>query len=211
MSQAQDVFTLSLSLAVSLTDNYSKQQPIGKVTVSLKDEDYIAVKNPSGFYLFFNLPTTKTYIVQVKSECYFDAESLPLTLLPPDKDNNVVLNSTEIALDPTPAYPFPHGATLIRGMVKDETGNPVPNANVTLVERALSTSTTDRGEYVFYLNKLTSNDISDTGFVEATTNGSTTVMTIKAQVGIVEASVSIDKVAEGASKSALAIKLNITS
>lgn len=213
MSQTGDVFSDSVTMAVSLIDKYTGDKPFGAVSVSLKGEAYKPVKNPSGYYVFLNIPV-KTYIVQVRSDYYLDNDFTAI-LTPPkpgDTFTDILQEITrEIPLDPTPAYPFPNGATLIRGIVKNLADTPVPNASVTLVERALSTFTNKNGEYVFYLNNLTSSDISDGGFVETTTNSATTTMTISAQAGGAAASVMVDEVAEGASKSALAIKLNITS
>ena len=200
-------------MAVSLVDNFTGEKPVGAVSVTLKGESYTAVKNLSGFYVFLNIPI-KAYVVQVRSDYYFDND-FPATLTPPNPgdlfSDKLAKLKQVIPLDPRPAYPFPSGATLIRGIVNDQTGNPVPNAGVTVVERGLTASTTSRGEYVFYLKGLTGDDVNDRGFVETTTNSSTTTMTVRAQVGGDVASVVVDNVAEGASNSAVAIKLNITS
>ena len=200
-------------MAVSLVDNYTGEKPVVAVSVTLKGESYKGIKNPSGYYVFLNIPI-KAYVVQVRSDYYFDND-FPAALTPPAPgdlfSDRLKKLKQVIPLDPNPAYPFPSGATLIRGIVNDQAGNPVASAAVTIVERGLTAQTTSKGEYVVYLKSLTGGDVNDKGFVETTTNSSTTTMTVRAQVGGDVASVVVDNVAEGASNSAVAIKLNITS
>ncbi len=60
---------------------------------------------------------------------------------------NLILN---IRLKPNPLYPFPSGATLVRGSVQDPAGDPISEAEVELVGDALNTRTTDNGDFVLY-------------------------------------------------------------
>lgn len=54
-------------------------------------------------------------------------------------------------LRPAPNYPFPGGATLIRGFVKDNTsGNPLAGAELEVLNTAMKTRTTDIGGFVLY-------------------------------------------------------------
>jgi hypothetical protein len=65
----------------------------------------------------------------------------------------------EITLKPRPSYPFSAGTTLIRGIFLDTAGNPVPGAEVKVVEKGISTITTPKGEFVFYFKGLTDDDV----------------------------------------------------
>jgi hypothetical protein len=76
------------------------------------------------------------------------------------------------------------------------------------------TSTTEKGEYVFYFGKLTSDDlITKDGirYLKTTQDSPTTTMTIQAKAISSIQSITVDDVKEGATKSAVAIELNITS
>ena len=142
-----------LSFAISLLDDYSRGKPIGGVDVSLKGRKEEAVKNPSSYYLFLDLPE-ETYTVQVRSEYYFDEETSvsPHTL---DRNNPVV----DITLKQKPSYPFPPGATLLRGTVYDSEGNAVPGADVWVEGKDLESETTEQGEFVLRFRPLTEDEI----------------------------------------------------
>jgi len=145
--------TTRLSLAVALIDGYTGKQPIGYVKIFIKDQNLKAFKNRSGYYLFFNLPDGE-YTVRSDSEYYFDEET-PVKSSDLDLLNPVV----SIKLKPKPSYPFPSGATLIRGMVQDSDGNPVSEAKVEAVGKKVSNRTTVKGEFVLYFKALTEDDI----------------------------------------------------
>jgi hypothetical protein len=142
-----------LSLAIFLIDDYTKEQPVGPINIFLRDREYKAAKNPSGYYLFLDLPE-QAYTIQVQSDFYF-AESMYVQLSSLTQNNP----TKEIVLKPKPAYPFPNGATLVRGMVLDQTENPIPNATVEVKEKNLKTLTSEKGEYVIYFPALKANDI----------------------------------------------------
>jgi hypothetical protein len=58
-------------------------------------------------------------------------------------------------LKPSPAYPFPPGATLVRGVVKDKDGAPVRGARVSVDAQAVVETATDaKGEFVLFFKKL---------------------------------------------------------
>ena len=142
--------TTKLSLAVSLIDDYTGKQPIGRVKVFLAGEDLESVKNPSGYYLFLDLPGGQ-YQVRVEAEHYFAGDTtVDLPALDPLK---------EITLIPRPSYPFLSGATLIRGMVCDIEENPVAAAGVEVTDKNISTITTEKGEFVLYFKGLIEEDI----------------------------------------------------
>ena len=145
--------TTRLSLAVALIDGYTGKQPIGYVKIFIKDQNLKAFKNRSGYYLFFNLPDGE-YTVRSDSEYYFDEET-PVKSSDLDPLNPVV----SIRLEPKPSYPFPSGATLIRGMVQNSNRNPASEAKVEIAGKEVSNRTTVKGEFVLYFNALTEDDI----------------------------------------------------
>jgi hypothetical protein len=151
------VITTTLSLAVSLQDDYTGNQPIGGVKVFLEGQDLKSVKNPSGYYLFPDLPGSE-YQVRVETQHYFKEET---TMKLPDLDplNPVV----QVELKPKPSYPFPHGTTLIRGMVQGSDGNTIPGAKVEIMGKDISNETTEKGEFVLYLKGLSEEDIIKEG------------------------------------------------
>lgn len=150
-----------LSFALQLVDNYSRKNPIGMVNVSI-ERFKKPLRNLSGYYLFFNIldssniPGGKHKIV-VDSDYYFNAEKEVEVKNHPENpipDPNFPI---EIVLEPAPHYPFPPGATLIRGTIFLDK-NIVPNAEVILTEKSLKTKTTEKGEFMFYIRN---NDLKD--------------------------------------------------
>jgi hypothetical protein len=198
--------TTKLSLALRLIDDYTKEQSFGGINVSLNEKKYKPVKNPSGYYLFLDLPT-ETHTVHIKSDFYFE-ENIEVKL----SDINPTKPENRIVLKPNPAYPFPNGATLIRGMVIDKAGNPLPNAAVQVTEKNLNTVTTNRGEFVLYFPPLRENNVkkeNGSRFIKTTDNKK---LRIKATFGDQSNTVSLkEDVKEGTTTKTPAIKLNISS
>ncbi|MGB3457898.1 MAG: carboxypeptidase-like regulatory domain-containing protein [Halobacteriota archaeon] len=64
-----------------------------------------------------------------------------------------------ITLKPRPSYPFPPGATLIRGKVHDSAGEVVSGAKVRVKEKGVENETTEKGEFVLYFGPLTEDEI----------------------------------------------------
>jgi hypothetical protein len=64
-----------------------------------------------------------------------------------------------ITLKPKPSYPFPPGATLIRGMVYDSAGKAVSEAKVKVKGKDVENKTTKEGEFVLYFRPLTEDEI----------------------------------------------------
>ena len=141
-----------LAFVVLLVDDFSNREPIGGVDVSLKDRKEKPVKNISSYYLFLDLPDD-SYTVQVRSDYYFDEELDTTAEL--DAKNPVV----NITLKPKPSYPFPPGATLIRGKVYDSGGEAVSGAKVRVKEKGIENKTTEKGEFVLYFGPLTEDEI----------------------------------------------------
>ncbi len=146
--------TTKLSLAVFLMDDYSGGMPPCAVNVSLKEIEEKPIKNPGSYYLFLNLPGD-TYTVRVRSDHYFAEESGTINIAELDPADPVV----SITLKPDPSYPFPSGATLIRGMVYDSEGKSVSGARVSVLGIDIWNKTTEWGEFVLYSGDLTEDEI----------------------------------------------------
>ena len=150
--------TTKLSLAVFLRDDYSGGMPICEVNVSLKEGAENPIKNPGSYYLFLNLPGD-AYTVRVMSNHYFAEESGTIDITELDPADPVV----SITLKPDPSYPFPPGATLIRGMVYDSEGKSVSGARVSVLGIDTWNKTTEQGEFVLYSGALTEDEIIKEG------------------------------------------------
>lgn len=138
-----------LSLAVSLIDDYTDSQPIGEIKLALGEKE--AIRNRSGYYLFLDFATSD-YPLKVQAQYYFDQEvdiTLPLSGEP----------LANLTLKPNPSYPFSERATLIRGMVRDTEGEPVPGATVKIMGKEIENKTTQKGEFVLYFKALKERDI----------------------------------------------------
>jgi hypothetical protein len=142
--------TTRLTFAVLLTDDYTgRQNVVGKVRVSISEYDRDAVKNPSSYYTFLDLPEVVSgdYPIRVTSLYYVEKETIvtPAGLVP---EAPVAL----IPLTPSHLYPFPSGATLLRGMVSDTGASAVSGAEVRWEVSAVTKSTTasEKGEFVLY-------------------------------------------------------------
>ena len=142
-----------LSFAVILLDDYSGQNPIGNLNVSLKDRDEKPIINLSSYYVFIDLPLD-TYYVQVKGDYYFDED---LTV---DTNHYDIENLLVIRLKPNNSYPFPSDATLVRGMLWDtddlQTREVLVNSDIegfcSGINLKLDTKTNEKGEFVLYFS-----------------------------------------------------------
>jgi hypothetical protein len=137
-----DVIKTTLTFAIWLTDEVTQQGPVGSVKVIIKGGNRTAVRNLSGYFLFTDL-TPGTYTVRVESEFYFPAEqTVDTTSLNPKQP------VAGIVLKPTPSYPFPGSATLLRGVVTN--GTPLPDAKVSVTGKTITTVTNERGEFILF-------------------------------------------------------------
>ncbi len=164
-----DVMTTNLSLAVWLTDEYTKEKPVGRVKVTLKEGERKAFKNLSGYYCFTDVPDGD-YHLRIESEFYFPIEKpvdVPfLDPANPDPKNPV----DEIELKPHPGYPFPENATLVRGVVSN-TG-PVVKADVKVVGKPIETITDEKGEFVLFCKGIKQENVT----IEISKGGNTRVV-----------------------------------
>lgn len=144
--------TTKFAMAVLLIDEYSEKAPLGDVKVSIKELEIKPIKNLSGDHVFLKLPDG-TFTLKIVSECYYEVERK--VKLPLDPKNPVI----NINLKPKPSYPFSREATLIRGVVKDEKGNPVSDAIVRIEKREGENKTSEKGDFVIYFKGLKDDDI----------------------------------------------------
>ena len=69
---------------------------------------------------------------------------------------------------------------MIRGIVRDTAGNPVPGATVEVVGKEIENTTTEEGEYVIYFKNLTEDDIIKIGGIRYVRRDSSRKLMIKA-------------------------------
>jgi hypothetical protein len=142
----------ALSLAVAPVDAYTGSRPLGPLRVELT-EAAPGVRSRDGFYLFFGLDAETPAERSVRATG--DDRYLPATdavrLGDLDPSHPVV----ELPVFPSPAYPFPPWATLVRGRVRVEpddedeppAGTPVAGATVSLSGVSAVGRTDGRGEF----------------------------------------------------------------
>lgn len=128
MLQPPDRSVSRLSFAVRLVDDFApEREPPAGVAVTLTGGGTQGIRNPGGWHLFMDLPPG-TYRVSARSELYLAEEKeIDTALLDPG------LPVVELLLKPSAAYPFPPGTTLVRGVVRNEAGQDVPDARVEAV------------------------------------------------------------------------------
>ena len=168
--------TSKLSLAINLLDDYTSRGVVNNLDVLIKDYNVRPIRNPSGYYLFFDLPDDN-YTVQVKGgEYYFDEDK---EAVKPD-DLNELNPVIDIILNPAPSYHFPSTATLIRGNLKDSGGRGIPGAVLRIKGFDTRTRTNDKGEFVIYFKGLKKNDVVNMdGKMLVKINGKNPVFEIK--------------------------------
>ena len=184
-----------LSLAISIVDSYTKEQPVGTLTFYLNNENLQPIKNNSGYYLFLNLHEDN-YTLWVHSEFYFDT-SFDVQLSSLNPLNPLI----EIELKPTPSYPFPSGATLIRGTVLDSTKRTIPNAIVEIREKDIKSLTSQKGEYALYFPPLKKDEVVKENGKRYVKTANGKKICITASLGKQTGKVTLDGVEEGASNS----------
>lgn len=158
-----------LSLAVQLQDKSARlPAPAGRIEVMLKKFNRKAVRNPSGYHVFLGLEDGD-YEVQIDSDYYL---SKTFTVAVPDPgvspDDEIAFVDlgeaalAEVTLVPNVSYPFPSGATLVRGEVLESGGEPVPGALIDILDdlgtpSALPVSfhASARGQFALFCNKVT--------------------------------------------------------
>ena len=159
---ASEKVNTQLSLAVMPIDDYTMNQPIGRVNITIKDWNIEAERNPSGYYIFIDLKQGE-YSIQVRSDYYREQLIEGIDVSPRANGETIdaflerILHN--ITLKPKPSYPFPPRATLIRGNVRDSQNEYAENANVRIVNTTYETETSKKGEFVFYFPPLKESEI----------------------------------------------------
>lgn len=158
--------TTRLTLAVELVDTFTGEQPGDGLPVSAADVDAIPVTNPSGFHLFLDLPNDPLTIVVDGGDRYLDLEE---TIDPAEHDPPAV----RLDLTPSPGYRFPPGTTLLRGLVVDESDDPIEGATVSIDDTNRETATDEDGEFVLFMGNVTPTDVhrTDDGIRSIRING----------------------------------------
>lgn len=145
------------ALVVILTDRFSGGPPTPEAAVYIRDSRYQAIRNLTGYYVFTRIPRYETFNIYVTCPGFFPQKRTltagDVALL--DPKSPVV----KLTLEPMPSYPFPGGATLIRGMVRDGDGRPVPGARVETEGGTTGALTTHKGEFALFFTGITEDDI----------------------------------------------------
>lgn len=148
----------TLSLAVQLTDGVVGGRPRGDFRVRVDGVDERPHRNPSGYYLFFDLPPEEVTVTVDGRDRFRDAAE-SVNLDPTDDDTHDPGDALEVVLEPTAAYPFPSGLTRVRGTVRDTDDTPVPGATVTVADHDRSLETGESGEFFYYFDGVVDDDI----------------------------------------------------
>lgn len=175
----------NLSLAIQLYDRSALNlTPSGRIGVSLRNIARQPIKNPSGNFVYLDLDEGN-YTVSIDSPYYLKKEfdvAIPLFTSPPESEINLgndvwlkPMGSAVIAtvdLMPDVNYPFPSGATLVRGEVvktEDGTRKPIPEAIVRVTDlqasppedTGLEFQANQKGQFILFMNKLTKKVIKE--------------------------------------------------
>ncbi len=158
-----------VSFMVQPSDDFTEKKILNGLAIYLEeDRQRRPVRNASGDYCFLDLPAG-TYTVSVRFDAsapgYYFSKKATVTVPAGEPQEPVVT----IQLTPTPSYPFPSCATLIRGKVTRGGTDPIAGAEVTATytrvdetsevdlddeEYTIVTATDSGGHYVLYFTKL---------------------------------------------------------
>lgn len=147
-----DVIANRLSLAIWLIDDFTKQAPLGYVSLVIADGDSRAVQNLSGYYTVNDL-IAGIHAVHIDADRYFPVD-MHVDTGALDPKNPVV----EVVLMPRSFYPFPANATLVRGIVANEV--PVPDALISVLGKTTVATTDEQGEFVLFFKNIKKEDIT---------------------------------------------------
>jgi hypothetical protein len=158
-----------VSLAVSLRDDYAKAavpRGVAATYYSVAGRRRKAIEAHSGYHVFERL-APGPLVLTIESDRYL-TESRTVTLPRPAAASPEL----QVVLKPNWLYPFPAGATLIRGRVEDAEG-PVEGVRVRLVNTPVESRTDPTGHFVLYYGPLTEDALTGSGLVKAR-DGTTT-------------------------------------
>lgn len=174
-----DIRELTPSLVLLLTDAFTNEKQLfGDVNVNIAGAAASFQKDPESTYVFLGLKPGK-YTVKVQSEPetpYYQPVNIPVSvpsktpqwpaypdralakldqmLDDPAQPSAYRKERDLAALKPSTAYPFPAGATLVRGVVK---AGKVPLSGATVVRSGETSGykTGPTGEYVLFFKRIT--------------------------------------------------------
>lgn len=144
-----------VSSVICLVDDFSENDPIGNVSIFLKDRKEKPIQNISSYYVFVDIPKG-IYQIHVKSDYYFEEYKNIYV----DGEVFKLENLHEIKLKPNFSYPFPNGATVIRGTACDVLGEFASGINIKVIVKrgngseisSFETETSENGEFLFYFS-----------------------------------------------------------
>ncbi len=148
-----DIRTKNPSAIIELIDDFTGENPVGKVTnIYLKENStYQPILNNTGYYIFFNLPDG-TYTLVIESE-YYETQEESITIPFPKIEIPETIN-----LIPLTSYPFPIGSTIIRGVVMDTNDIPIDNVKISFDLENIPSSNMEvwckkNGDFIIYIPK----------------------------------------------------------
>lgn len=184
-----------VALVVILTDGFSGGPPTPEAVVFIKDSRYPAIRNLTGYYVFTRIPKYETFDIHVTCPGFFPKKHTltagDVALL--DPKSPVV----KLTLEPLPSYPFPGGATLIRGMVRGGEGRPVPGARVEIEGETTGVHTTHKGEFALFFTGITEDDIQAEDGKKWLTIAGKKEITLNARIDTKTGTYTVPSVAEG--------------
>lgn len=151
---AVELFTAGVSFAVRLRDDFSREWfLVDKTRVFIKGNGRMALENPSKYQVFVDLDGT-SFTVRVENK-YYSEKEVDVVIAALDPRHPLV----SVTMTPGYLYPFPKGATLVRGRVVDSVAAPVAGASITLAGTALSNTSEPDGRFVLYFGPAREEDI----------------------------------------------------
>lgn len=121
-----EIRTIKLSLSVLLKNEFWKDSLIiGDVYFHFNEKRYDYSNVSNGWYVFTNIPIGKATL-KIFSSFYFLATFQVEIVDPPSLEESCYI----FYLTPRPNYPFPEDASLIRGLVCDESNQPLEDAQI---------------------------------------------------------------------------------
>lgn len=157
-----------LSLAVQPIDGYTGRGPVPGVEVSIEGRDASPVRTPSGYRVFLDVAPGTVALTLDGGARFLDERvtdvdvidlSAPGTTVDPGDPDTLPLETVELV--PAPAYGFPATETLVRGTVRDPSGEPLGGATVSIVDRPAATRTAGNGEFVLFFETITPADVTE--------------------------------------------------
>lgn len=160
--------TTHLSLAVLPKDAFAPAEGIkGDLSMTVNEYGKKPLRHKLGYFLFMDLPE-ETYTITARGEYYFSITVTDITVTDPLRP------IVEFEMEPNASYPFPEGATLLKGTVTTDSGAPIPGATIGIMDSPRSMITDERGRFVFYFKDVAGDEesgsinIAKTGYMAQT-------------------------------------------